>query len=335
MDILIVGGTLFLGRHLVDAATAAGHRVTLFNRGRTNPELYPDVEKLRGDRREGEYGALAERRWDAAIDTCGYLPAEVRSLGVALGSEVDHYTFVSTLSVFADQSVPNDELSPVGSLDEAESAELTNETYGPLKAACERVAEDAFPGRTLTVRPGLIVGPFDPTDRYGYWPHRLARGGEVLAPRPTDQPVQIIDGRDLAEWTVRMVEAGRTGVYNATSPAVTFEAMVDGCRRAAERMGAPPAEITWVDPAWLLERKVSPWSELPVWLPAGGQFDGLHRTVVDRAVEAGLTRRPLDVVAADFLAWDRSRPADGTWQHTLSSEREVELLDQWRSSGED
>lgn len=325
MELLIIGGTMFLGRHLVDAALAAGHTVTLFNRGKTNPDLYPEVRKLRGDRRAGHLDALRDGRWDAVIDTCGYFPREVEALTAALGDRAGHYTFVSSISVYADFSKPNDELSPVGTTDEPEATEMTNETYGPLKALCEQAAEDALPGKVCVVRPGLIVGPHDPTDRYAYWPWRLARGGEVLAPAPPDQVAQIIDARDLAQWMVRLAEQRVTGVFNATSEPFRFEEMVDGCRAAA----GSEAEVTWVDPQWLLEQKVTPWMELPVWIPPGIGSDSMHRSDVHRAVEAGLTFRSQEETARDTLAWLRTRPPEGTWQHTLTPEREADLLREW------
>jgi 2'-hydroxyisoflavone reductase len=329
MKILVIGGTLFLGRHLVDAALAAGHEVTLFNRGKTNPDLYPDVTKLRGDRREGDLKALEGGEWDLAIDTCGYFPREVRAMTDVLEDRVGHYTFVSTISVYDDFSKPTDELSPVGVIDEPDTTEMSNEAYGPLKALCEQVAEDAMPGRVLVVRPGLIVGPHDPTDRYSYWPWRVAQGGEVLAPGPKDDVVQIIDGRDLAEWMVRAATRKLTGVFNATSEPFTFAEMVDGCREAA---GSDAGEVTWVDPKWLLEHEVTPWMELPVWIPQGIGSDAMHRSSVDRAVAEGLTFRSPTVVARDTLDWLRTRPvADVQWQHTLEREKEVKLLEEWHS----
>ena len=330
MRLLVIGGTMFLGRHLVDAALEAGHEVTLFNRGKTNPDLYPDVTKLRGDRREGDLAAIKDGEWDAAIDTCGYFPREIRAITEILKDRVDHYTFVSSISVYADFSQPTDEQSPVDTTDDPEAVEMTNETYGPLKALCEQAAEDAMPGRVLVVRPGLIVGPFDVTDRYGYWPWRLAQGGEVLAPGPEDDVVQIIDGRDLAEWMVRVVDRQLTGVFNATSEPFTFAEMVEGARLAA---GTDAGRVTWVDPKWLLEKEVAPWMELPVWIPQGIGSDAMHRSSVDRAVAEGLTFRPQKEIAADTLAWLRTRPAGTGWEHTLKPEKEAALLKEWHARG--
>jgi 2'-hydroxyisoflavone reductase len=233
MKLLILGGTVFLGRHLTEAALAAGHDVTLFNRGQHNANLYPDLEKLRGDR-DGGLDVLKGRTWDAVVDTCGYIPRLVRDSASLLSDAVDHYTFISTLSVYRDFRVRGlREEAPVGTLDdetvEEEVTAGSRGTYGPLKALCEQAAEAAMPGRVLCARPGLMVGPYDPTDRFTYWPVRVARGGQVLVPPTPQAPVQFIDARDLATWVMRMAEHNKTGVYNATGPAerLTFEGIVN------------------------------------------------------------------------------------------------------------
>src|SRR3954470_5339632 len=219
MKLLILGGTIFLGRYLAEAALERGHDLTLFNRGQHNSELYPDVEKLRGDR-DGGLDVLRGRRWDAVVDTSGYLPRLVRASAELLADAVEHYTFISSISVYPHfRSLGQDESAPVGTLDNPSVEEITGESYGPLKALCEQAVEQALPGRTLVVRPGLIVGPHDPSDRFTYWVRRVAQGGELLAPAGRDWHTQIIDVRDLAEWTLRMVERRQTGVYNATGPA--------------------------------------------------------------------------------------------------------------------
>jgi len=326
MDVLLLGGPLFLGRHLIDALVDRGHSVTMLNRGQTNPELYPDVERLVGDRRT-DMSALKGRSWDAAVDTSAYFPGDVRRTMDALGDDVGHYTFVSTISVYADESTPGtDETAEVGHIDDPETEELTGESYGPLKALCEAAAEAALPGRVANVRPGLIVGPHDPSDRFTYWVRRMARGGDVLAPRRQDMPVQIIDVRDLAEWIVRLAEAGTSGVFNATGPATPhrFDAVLDACRDAA----ATDSRIEWVDEAWLLEQNVAPWMELPLWLPAGAGYDGLSQVNVSRAVDAGLSFRSLADTCGATLAWDRTRDGAGM-EAQLSPEREGELLQLW------
>jgi 2'-hydroxyisoflavone reductase len=331
--LLILGGTIFLGRHLVDAALAAGHQVTLFNRGRHGAELFPQVEKLRGDR-DGGLGALAGRRWDAVIDTCGYVPRLVRASAGLLAGSVDHYTFISSISVYRDlDQAPVDESSPVGVLADPTVEEITGETYGPLKALCEQAAEAAMPGRVLQVRPGLIVGPHDPTDRFTYWPWRVAQGGDVLAPGRPERRIELIDGRDLAAWILRMVEARRTGVYNATGPAreLTMGDLLAACRQAS----GGDAGFTWVDEAYLLANGVAPWSELPLWLPESG--NGAMAVDCRRATTADLAFRPLAETVEDTLAWLRAdrAPLDGglsalELRAGMARAREAELLAAWR-----
>jgi 2'-hydroxyisoflavone reductase len=327
MKLLILGGTVFLGRHLVEAALARGHEVTLFNRGRTNPDLFPQVEQLRGDR-DGDLAALRGRRWDAAIDTSGYVPRIVRASAALLAGAVERYTFISTISVYADfRSRGRGEDAPLGTLDDPTAEEVTGPAYGPLKALCERAAEEAMPGRVLVIRPGLLVGPHDPTDRFTYWPARVARGGDVLAPGRPDRPVQIIDVRDLAEWNIRMVEAGGTGVYNATGPAdvLTMGRLLDTCRAVSG-----DTRIVWVDEAFLLDRGVTPWTELPLWVPDTEDHAGFASVSVERAKAAGLTFRPLAETVRDTLAWDALRPANADRRAGLRPEREADLLAAWR-----
>ncbi|MGQ0605233.1 MAG: NAD-dependent epimerase/dehydratase family protein [Anaerolineales bacterium] len=351
MHLLILGGTVFLGRHIVEAALQRGHTLTLFNRGQHHPELFPQVEKLRGDRRtEGGLDALKGRKWDAVIDTCGYIPREVRASAQLLAGAVERYTFISTESVYADfRTVDIDESHPTGALADETVEEVTGETYGPLKALCERAAESALPGRTLTIRPGLIVGPHDPTDRFTYWPARMARGGEVLAPARPDYPVQFIDVRDLADWIVRLTETRATGVFNAdglpnasggyavgelrsSSPhasfagAVTLGALLDASRAESKS----DARVMWVSESFLLEHKVAPWSELPLWIPeADGDAVGFAAISVQKALSTGLTLRSLVETVSDTLAWAATRPTDHSWRAGLTPEREAELLRFW------
>lgn len=331
MRILILGGTVFLGRHLTEAAHARSHEVTLFNRGQSNPALYPEVEQLHGDR-DGGLAPLAGRRWDAAIDTSGYPPRVVRESAELLAGNVGTYTFISSKSAYADMSRPGvDESAPLATLPEGASmAEMTGETYGALKALCEREVEAALPGRALIVRPGLIVGPYDPTDRFTYWPHRLAAGGEALAPEPRDKHVQFIDARDLAEWIVRMVEHGATGVYNANGrPGVlTMAALLDACVRVA----GSDTTLTWVTEPFLLEHGVAPWMDLPLWIPTSETaMAGFLEGSVARALAAGLTLRPLEETIGDTLAWDATRPPDTPRKAGLSGEREAALLAAWHN----
>jgi 2'-hydroxyisoflavone reductase len=324
MQILILGGTVFLGRHLVEAALARGHDVTLFNRGQHNPELFPQVEKLRGDR-DGDLAALAGRRFDAAIDTSGYLPRVVRASAELLAPNVGHYTFISSISVYAGfAKLGIDEDEPVGTLADPTSEELNGESYGPLKALCEQAAEAAMPGRTLVIRPGLIVGPDDPSDRYSYWPVRIARGGPFVAPERPGYLVQYIDVRDLAAWTIAMVEARRVGVYNATGPAAPqpIGELFDVCAAAAGSDATP----VWASAALLAEHGVQPWMELPLWVPEGPEYAGFSAVSIARALAAGLSFRPAAATAADTLAWAAARPADHQWRAGLPAEKEAAIL---------
>ena len=304
MKLLILGGTKFLGRHLVEAALASGHEVTLFNRGRNNPELFPEVEKLRGDR-DGGLDALRGRRWDAVVDTSGYLPRVVRASAELLADSIGMYVFISSMSVYADFSQPNNENSPVGTLEDETSEEITGETYGPLKALCEKALEDVMQGRALHVRAGLIVGPYDPTPRFPFWTARVARGGEVLAPAPPERQVQMIDARDLSEWILRMIADGHAGLFNASGPdyRLTMQGFLEACRDAS----GSDASFTWAGEQFLLDEGVEPWGELPLWLPESLEK---HRHFLasncEKAFAAGLTFRPLVETALDTLAWQQS-----------------------------
>lgn len=318
MDILVIGGTRFLGRHIVEAALAAGHRLTLFNRGQTNPELFPEAEKLRGDR-TSDLSALQGRHWDAAIDICGYVPRVVRASAEALAGAVDHYTFISSISVYADfKQIGMDESAPTGVLKDPTTEEITDETYGPLKALCEQTVEQALPGRALIIRPGYIVGPDDPTDRFTYWPRRVALGGEMLAPGDPESPVQFIDVRDLAEWIVRLVSERVTGCYNATGPDYRLELgrLLAECKQLTNS----DAHFIWADEAFLEEHKV----DLPIWTPANEI--GIGAVNCQHAIDAGLIYRPLSETIRATLAFDISRPADYTFRAGLTKEREAELL---------
>lgn len=335
MRLLILGGTIFLGRHLGEAATARGHEVTLFNRGQSRPDAFEHLERLRGDR-DGDLTALAGRSWDAVIDTCGYLPSTVRRSAELLDGAVGHYTFISSISVYDSHPAPGiDESAPVGELTDEQLAEAEKidpgerataksfqEFYGPLKARCERTLEEAMPGRVLTVRPGLIVGPHDYSDRFPYWVRRVAKGGEVLAPGRRERRIRMVDGRDLAEWTVRAIEAGTTGIYNATGSVAgwTMEEVLAVCRAAS----ASDASFTWVDQEFLVEHDVGPWIELPLWLPE--EHEGFFAVRNDKAIAAGLTFRDLAATAGDTLAWDLARSADPEWKTGLTPEREEQLL---------
>ena len=330
MKLLILGGTAFLGRHLVEIAQERGHTLTLFNRGQRNPDLFPEVEQLRGNR-DGNLTALQGRAWDAAIDTSGFFPRVVRASAELLAGAVGHYTFISSISVYSDVSVMGiDESAPVGTIADPTIEEITGESYGPLKALCEQTVEQALPGRALIVRPGLIVGTYDPTDRFTYWPHRVAEGGEVLAPARPEYPVQIIDARDLAGWILSMVEAHQTGVYNADSPAfsLTLGSVLDTCRDVS----GSDARVTWVAEQFLLDHEVQPWMQLPLWVPESDPANaGFSAVNCHKAIAAGLTFRPLADTVRDTLAWDATRPSDHPWRAGITRDREAELLHAWHN----
>ncbi len=326
MRVLVVGGSRFVGRHIVEAAVARGHEVTLFNRG-NRPAPAGVSRELRGDR-DGDLSALHEGTWDAVVDTCAYVPRQVRSLVDALGSRVGSYALVSTVSVYADQTTPHlDEDAALAALEDETVEEVTNETYGALKALCERALAEGFEGPTLVVRPGLVVGPHDPTDRFTYWPARFSRGGEVLVPGRRDAPLQWVDARSLGRWAVRALEDGLTGTHNATSAAgrFTLGALVDAClAHAPAGTRAVP-----VDEPWLLERGVQPFADLPLWLP--GEYSNFFLLDTSRAHAAGLEDMALEDTVADTLDWWRSEGSPPL-KTGLAAEREAELLARWRAA---
>jgi 2'-hydroxyisoflavone reductase len=334
LRILILGGTGFTGPSQVRYALSRGHKVTTFNRGKTHPgELPNEVEQLFGDR-NGQLDALKGRKWDVAIDNPTTLPAWVRDAAQILKGNVECYVFISTISVYADTSKGVDETAPLAKYDGPDPYKETLEamkasgykTYGPLKALSEKEAEKWFPDKTLIIRPGLIVGPGDETDRFTYWPVRIDRGGEVLAPGKPGDPVQFIDARDLAEWTIRMVENRETGIYNATGPTkpLGIGNMLDEIKGALRS----DAKFTWLPAEFLKQQKVEAWSDMPVW--AGDEL-GLARTKIDRALAKGLTFRPLPETARDTLAWFKSLAQDrqSKMRAGLTFEREAEALAGW------
>ncbi len=332
MKLLILGGTLFLGRHVAEIALSRGHEVTLFNRGKRNPELFPDAEHLVGDR-NGDLGALTGRSWDCVIDTCGYVPRIVALSAELLKDSADYYMFVSSVSVYSELSKENvDETGAVGVLDDPTIEVIDGETYGPLKALCEEAALSRFEGRSCVIRPGLIVGPHDPTDRYTYWPVRIHRGGEVLVPADGSVPVQIIDVRDLAHWMVDLAETKTTGIFNAVGPAETlsFDAMISACVADGQSMPA----LARVKEDWLEANEVQAWSDLPVWIPDTADVRGVSRIDGSRAIGAGLKLRPVSETAADTLSWALSRPIDYVLKAGLPSVREAELLKLWHAEAD-
>src|SRR6267143_2028522 len=340
LRILILGGTGFTGPFQVRYALSRGHKVTVFNRGKTHPgELPEEAEQLIGDR-NGQLDALKGRTWDVVIDIPTTLPVWVRDAAQILKGNVDRYVFISTISVYSDNSKPGmDESGPLAKYEGADAMKETQETlrasrfglYGPLKVLSEQEAEKWFPGKTLIIRPGLIVGPGDETDRFTYWPVRIDRGGEVLAPGERDDPVQFIDARDLGEWTIRMVENGETGVCNATGPAkqLGISDMLDQIKGALNSS----ANFTWVPADFLERQKVSPWSDMPVWIPPRDEEAYAARVNIKRALGKGLTFRPLADTARDTLAWFKSqKPEPQAKLHAgLTPEREKEVLAAWHA----
>jgi nucleoside-diphosphate-sugar epimerase len=332
--LLVLGGTKFLGRATVQAALERGHEVTLFNRGETNPELFPEAEKLRGDR-DGELSALEGREWDAVIDPSGFVPRLVRASAEALQDSVGQYLFVSSISVYDELGEPGfDEAARTVTLEDPTTEDYLTmgpvNTYGGLKALCEEVVREIFPDSHAVVRPGLIVGPHDPSGRFTYWPLRLAGGGEVLAPGDPARQVQLVDVRDLAEWMLQLAEGGTTGTFNATGPErpLTMGELLGTC----DEVGGAEARLIWVDEPFLLEQEVGAWMELPLWVTEGDNwFLGAD---VSRAVAAGLRFRPLEETVRHTLAWARQSGAGLVTPGQVGSagldpQREAELLEAW------
>src|SRR5664279_2008307 len=328
--LLILGGTRFLGPEIVDAAKASGWTITLFNRGKTNPGPFPELEKLQGDR-NGDPKSLEGRAWDAVVDTSGYVPRQVKASATLLAPRVSQYVFILSISVFSDLSKPGvDETGPVAILEDPAVENVGEGTYGGLKALCEKAAEAAMPGRVTNVRPGLIAGPSDGTDRFTYWPVRVARGGEVLAPDKPEDLVQFIDVRDLAAWIVKTIDTKTMGVFNATSAPLRMGEVLDACKAA----GGGDARFTWVEAAFLTAQKVEEWSDLPVWTSPAGSDAGAGRVSNARAVAMGLAFRPVKATAKDTLDWWKTLPKERTsrLKSGLSPEREAEVLAAWHEA---
>ncbi len=325
MRILFIGGTRFVGRHLVEAALARNHEVTLFNRGRSNPGLFPQVDTILGDR-ERDVERLNGHFWEAVVDTSGYLPRLVRLSAEVLKDNVTKYVFISSISIYKDfRKIGIDETYPVGKIEDETIEEITEETYGPLKALCEQAVQHIFgPEQTLIVRPGLIVGPYDPTDRFTYWPIRVARGGEVLAPQKPEAATQFIDARDLAEFTIKLIEENASGIYNATGP--DYELTIGRLLEVCKQVSGSNANFKWASLDFLNQNKVQSWSDMPAWVPDDEENAGFSRMDVSKAIQAGLKFRPLEETVRDTLAWAKTRPADHEWRAGLTAEREAQVL---------
>jgi 2'-hydroxyisoflavone reductase len=332
--ILILGGTSFLGPAQVEYLLARGHEVTLFNRGRTNPDLFPGVERLVGDRSTAELDALRGREWDAVIDNSATVPRWVRESTALLRDQVEHYLYVSSISVYSDNSIVGmSEDAPLHQLEDPDTEDVFGANYGGAKALCEEHTGNAFGDRAIVVRPGLIVGPRDGTDRFTYWPLRIERGGEILAPGDPTNPVQFIDVRDLGEFMVRLVETGASGVYNATGPLarpLAIEEMLYGIKAATDT----PSGFTWVPADFLASQQVRPWQDMPAWVPPQEGMEGFSQIDVSRAVNAGMTFRPLAVTTEDTLAWARGWSEDrksSPLRFGITAERESQVLAAWHA----
>lgn len=338
---LIIGGTKFLGRHLVDSILARGEEVVLFNRGKHPADNMPDVEMVHGDRNR-HLDKLKGRKWKAVIDTCGYLPQTVIESARTLGDSAERYIFISSMSAYADASRPDfDEAIPLAELDfeQQERAYAVNpsgnitagslgDLYGGLKAQCEQAIAARMPGRVLTIRPGMIVGPYDPTDRFTYWVDRVAEGGEVLAPGDPKRFVQLVDARDLADWTVEMAARGETGIYNAT--AKPFEMTMGSMLAQIKETTGSDAVFSWAHEDFLTGENVQPWNEMPFYLSESDEENkGFLSANVDKALAKGLDFRPFSETVSDTLEWRKSVPEK--MSAGITRERESELLDKLHS----
>ncbi|MGH2637092.1 MAG: NAD-dependent epimerase/dehydratase family protein [Actinomycetota bacterium] len=329
MRILVLGGTRFVGRAFVEEALAGGHEVTTFNRGTSAPKLFPEVERIRGDR-DGGLSALAGRRWDAVYDPSCYVPRLARASAEVLRDDVPHYTFISSLSVYSDATTTGqDEGGALARIDDPTIEDVTDQTYGALKVLAERAVQDGFGERALILRPGFICGPYDALDRMPYWLRRVARGGEVLAPERPDFPVQLIDARDIARFALAMAERGRGGVFNLCAPQEPYR-FGDLLEVAARVVGQRDVRFAWAALEFMLEQGLAAWEALPWWAPpeeiAFSRFDA------SRALAAGLEIRPIEESFRDCWAWDRTR-AEAPLRNDrgVTPDREAELLEAWRA----
>ena len=336
LRILILGGTRFIGLHMTALALERGHTLTFFNRGRTHTDRFPAVERIKGDR-NGEIDGLAGRQWDVVIDNSGYVPRHARLTAELLAPNVRQYIFTSSISVYPDFAEPRDEKSAVGRLQDETIEKVDGETYGPLKALCEQAVQKAMPGRTLVIRPGLIVGPDDSTDRFTYWPARAARGGEFIAPGAPGDAFQVIDVRDLAAFVIKACEDNTTGTYNLVSNpnGFRFGELTDACIAAARQQArpTPSPKAVWIPAEFLEAQKVEPWSEMPVWLPAKGDEAAFAGTSNAAALAKGLVISPLKKTVDDTLAWHLTRPAGerDKLKAGIAPDKEAAVLGAWQA----
>lgn len=343
MKVLILGGTRFLGRALVEEALKRGHEVTMFNRG-TNPEVFPGVEQLIGDR-NGDVSQLENRKWDVAIDTCGISPHQIEKIAAVLGDNIEHMTYISSISVYPDWiplNIAEDyhvhSIPPENVLKEIEEGTVSPyEYYGGMKVACEVEAEKHWPGRVLQVRAGLLVGSFDYTDRLPYWVHRVAQGGTVLVPGRPERRVQFIDVKDLAAWALNMAENRKAGTFNVTGPG--YEMTMAEFLYTCKAVTGSDAEFVWADEQFMLENKVQPWTEMPLWIPeqfalegASEPWKGSSFIRIEKAVNAGLSFRQLEETVSDIYECVKAKETE--WKAGISRKREQELLEAWLQNAE-
>jgi 2'-hydroxyisoflavone reductase len=335
MKILVIGGTRFLGRYITQEAVKRNHDITLFNRGQENRHLFPDMKTIIGDRTD-DMERLGDQEWDCVIDTCGFVPWAVKPSIEFLKNLTNHYVFISSQSVYSDFSRKHvDEDSPV-SMISAETVEACKqagygpygEHYGAMKYLCEQLMEQNMPQKVLHVRAGIICGPHDYTDRLSYWIHRISQGEEVLAPGNPEQPIQLIDVRDLASWLLQMIEQQATGVFNVTGTQTTMEQVLNICRQISNSN----ATFQWVDEQFLLKEQVQPWTELPLWLPektalSAGEKPpiGFFQLSINRALKTGLSFRPLWETVEDTFQWLKEENKE-YWKAGLPREKEKQLL---------
>ncbi|PAD65986.1 NAD-dependent dehydratase [Bacillus sp. 7586-K] len=338
MKVLIIGGTRFLGKALVAEALKKGHEVTLFNRG-TNKEIFPEVEHLIGDR-DGDLSLLKNRKWDVAIDTCGFAPHQIKKAAAVLGDNIEYYTYISSISVYKDwiphnitedyllQSMPKDKLKAV-----EEGSISPYEYYGALKVLCEAEAEKHWPGRVLHIRAGQLVGPFDYTDRLPYWVQRVAQGRKIMVPGSPNRLVQLIDIKDLATWVFNMAETRKAGTFNVTGPdyELTMAELLNTCKAVTNS----DAVFVWAEEQFVLEHKIQPWTEMPLWIPEHYPLEGekepwkgSFRISIEKAVAAGLSFRPLEETIHDVYQWEKDRQ-DTERRAGISRDKEQELLKSW------
>lgn len=327
LKILILGGTNFLGPHLVEELQEHGHEVTIFNRGTQNTSFLTNVEILQGNR-DGDLNALTNRWWDAIIDTSGHLPRLVEASSKILSKATNHYTFISTIGVYENfHSLNIDESYPLAKLEDETNEEINEKTYGALKASCEKVIERYFSNHFLVIRPGLIIGPRDPTNRFTYWPLRILDGGEILAPGSPTQNLQFIDVQDLAKWIVAMVERQETGFYNATGPrlSLSFEELLKTCTQVSKK----DASFTWVNEDFLIEHGVQDWVELPLWLSYKRNMPGFLNVDARKAIQAGLIFRPLIHTISAIIDWEKQNQTDNVLIG-MDRKKEQDLLKLWQ-----